>query len=481
VDIISGAEAFIDKELKTLISTQGKTMFAFDKAVFAGDYRDIVQHGKPFVAEVNFTIGGKPKTSYLAFKPFDPEYTAKAFALIPAMVLETILTDTGLPEAQKNITTWLLALVNQQITDIRNSIQKEVGQEIDRYKKVLDTFETDGMGLMQARVDFMGQYGKKVAEYSMTDMLPPSKTFNNRYLAVGHSSLCLSVAPNSVDVYQQNCQDIDSEQWSAVSLDNGYVQLKTKGLCLKAKNSGNRASSQPLILSQCNNTDLHEQWKIISQDGFFDKVVNKFSQKCLHFDTENANPQTAYAVWTSCLGADSQMFRDIDDAGRSTWHGVKDMIRAQNGYCIATGGSFAKYFKKDGSGPVSMDRKTYMQMQQKGDDVLQTVPCDAAGSSSDTFNYVEMVNGDIKIVHAASGWCVVPTHTGKPKLRLAPCNSNNDMLWRTTAHGGNLFELLNLDLKQCMELDAGSQTGAPGTASLSRCNGSKPQLIDFVK
>ena len=479
LDITKGAEDFLNKELKDILTEHSKNMFVFNEAGFVGDLKEIKQHNRPFIAEVKYTINGKQKTSYLAFKPYDQTYTAKAFALIPAMILEEIIT-SKVRDKQKNVTTWLLALVNEQITAIKNGIKREIGPEILKYKKLLDTFETDGMGLLQARIRFMEQYGRNVSKYSMTDMMPPSKEFKNRYLAVGHSSLCLSVAPNGVDVFQKNCKDIDSEKWSTNSLENGYVQLKSKGLCLKARNAGiRRSSGQPLILSQCNSNDLHEQWKIISQDGFFDKIINKFSQKCLHFDTENANPKSAYAIWTSCLGADSQTFRDIEDSERATWHDVKSLVQAKNNRCLATKKDYIKYFKKSGNGHKTIISKEYNRMKQKGDDMLLSVPCDA--DTSDKFNYIEMVNGDIKIVHADSGWCVVPKHGSAHELRLAPCNNNKDMVWRTKEHGGNLFELFNLELKQCITIDSDNKTKTVSDSKLSRCSGNPEQLIDFVK
>ena len=45
---------------------------------------------------------------------------------------------------------------------------------------------------------------------------------------------------------------------------------------------------------------------------------------------KSANPKSAYAVWTSCLGADSQTFRVIADAERATFHDVDSQLKAKN-------------------------------------------------------------------------------------------------------------------------------------------------------
>ena len=186
----------------------------------------------------------------------------------------------------------------------------------------------------------------------MTDFMPSSQTFNNRYLAVGHSLLCLGVASDGVEVFQENCKDMEAERWSAVSMgktQEGYVQLRSKGLCLKATGA-NPNSGQPLILAQCNGKDDHEKWKFISQDGEFSKFVNRFAQKCLHFDTVNANEKAGYAVWTSCFGADSQGFRVISDAEKPTFHKVSKEIKSPDRPLPCSGRRFREIFLQDVQG-----------------------------------------------------------------------------------------------------------------------------------
>ena len=309
-------------------------------------------------------------------------------------------------------------------------------------------------------------------------MLGDSKIFSQRYLAIGHSTLCLAVAPNGVDVYQTNCKDIEAERWDAKKIDDGYVQLRSKGLCLKAKNAVN-TQGQLLILSQCDLKDEHEKWKVISSDGFYDQIVNKFSQKCLHFNSENSNPKTAFAVWTSCLGTDSQTFRDISDAEKPTWHHVNDEIESASGSCLSTKKDFDSYFHLLKGHATTTQKKKDIMLRKK-DDILVVKQCDK--ESNEFFSYVEKVDGDIKLVHAKSGWCVVPKHDLQNSLALAPCDRGKDMLWRNNIIKGSAFQMHNVHLNKCLTLKKIPKNNTKEiTAQLMECANIAKQQIKFIK
>lgn len=405
MDLIGPFNDFI-KKLKNTINID--QIIKIKEVIFAGDYKDFIHKKEPFILMLKYQ---KPNDKgdtidYFTFKPNDIDYIKESFALLPVTILDKILSESKigsqnplLADAQQ----WFEKKIKDKISVIKNNQLKVLGESkanMEKYKKILQTYDKNLKNFEKSFTEFNKRYGEKNLQSSMTEMMPHSKVFKNRYLAVGHSSLCLGVAPNGVDVYQENCKDIQSERWTAKSLGNGYVQLKSKGLCLKAKTKNNK-NGQPLVLAQCDENNIHEQWKIISRDLFFDRIVNRYSQKCLHFDSENANPKTAYATWTSCIGADSQTFRDIADAERPTWHKVEDMVEAKNGSCLSTKNSFDKYFNKNQKGHLTTTRKVYDEMIRKGDDVLISTKCKK--DIEDKFNYIEQVNGDIKLVHAQSG------------------------------------------------------------------------------
>jgi hypothetical protein len=233
-------------------------------------------------------------------------------------------------------------------------------------------------------------------------------------------------------------------------------------------------------LAQCDKNDTHEQWKIISQDGFYDKIINRFSQKCLHFDSENANPHAAFAVWTSCVGADSQMFREISNTERPTWHDVKMELEAKNSSCIATTAKFDSYFDLKGRyGHLNISKESHDKMKRTNDDVLQTAPC--VGGDTEQFSYVEELDGKIKLVHAESGWCVVPKHDAQHSIVLTPCDDGDDMWWDNKREG-NAFALFNADKRRCVQLGAVDANTKKGRAQMAICNTRLPeQEIDFVK
>ena len=477
VDAINGVDQIMEGTLKSAVSKFNGTSFSVQQVVLAGGMPDPTGKGPPLILEMNYTLSGEKREDAFAFKLKDDAYNATSFALLPAMALESVIrTDLGKEPA--TLTNWLLAFMDAQMVQIKGRIAKDIGAQHDRYGSVLTSLETGTSGLQSAHNSFLQAHSKIMYDYTFTDMMPPSSEYRNVYLAVGHSALCLGVAPNGVDVYQEACNDTDADRWGTSSLGNGYVQLKNKGLCLKARNADS-SSGQPLVLAQCNKQDDHEQWKIISTDGFFDKVVNRFSQKCLHFDTENANPETAYATWTSCLGADSQTFRDLADAEKPKYYKVEAQITAQNGRCMAPVPGFESYFTKSAKGHPTTSKKAYDDMRKRKDNVLMSVSCQEGPQAR--FNYVEMVDGDMKLVHGYSGWCVVPQSKHDTTLVLKPCNRNKNMLWRTVREGG-AFMMKNTKDNKCITLENGSDSREPNVvANIGTCAAKPEQSIKFVK
>ena len=309
-----------------------------------------------------------------------------------------------------------------------------------------------------------------------------SKVFKNRYIAVAHSTLCLGMASNGIDVIQENCKDEKSERWSTSVLfdqdkkTTGYVQLKTKGLCLKAKTNNNKQAGDPLMLAQCNKKDIHEQWKVISKDGMFDKIVNRYSQMCLNFDTVNANPETAYAIWTSCLNVDSQGFRDIKDAQRPEMHKIKSKVINKNGLALSTSKGFHKYFKYTKHGHLTANSKLLKKIMNDKTDIL-IASKEKTLNDENTFNYLELTNGYIKIIHDKTGWCVAPKSHQNKEIVLKPCSKNDEMFWvpKEEREGGLLLK--NIKHNLCLTLKKNNSY-----AEIDRCSKrSKSQLIDFMK
>ena len=216
------------------------------------------------------------------------------------------------------------------------------------------------------------------------------------------------------------------------------------------------------MLSQCDKDDLHEQWKIVSTDGFFDQIVNRSSQACLHFNTENANPQSAFAVWTSCLGADSQTFRAIADAERSTWHPVNSLVKAKNGNCLSvvdTPAPGTSWFS-----PAKPIKSLYSRK------------CDG---KSERFSYIEEVNGDIRLVHGTTGACIYP-HGGN-SLAIRACDRGKDMMWRINASSQGGDQFFNPYSKLCMTLPASQRQGGSKKATMGACGTVDEVILEFAK
>jgi len=483
-------------------------LFSLDQAMLAGSSKDLAK-GQPLVLDLFFTIDGRKYEEFFAVSPADAAFNALSFGLLPVIVAERVVEDLDKTLEQKlapkfgaftqsaasQLNTWIQAHIYELIGGTRENlenrikaIQQQLAQEEGKYKKVFASLEKHAGAFSpgyQALADTANQI---LATYKMTDFMPRSAQLSSRYLAVGHSALCLGVASNGVDVYQQNCKDRDTEQWTTAPLmgadgkDTGYVQLKSKGLCLKAKGL-DPASGQLLALAQCNGQDEHEKWRVVSRDGLYSKIVNRFSQKCLHFDTENANAKSGYAVWTSCLGADSQAFRVLEDAEKPAFYPVRDEIKSNAGACLAPDDHFDQYFRKTAKGFATASRDDHAKMQSRRHDLLFPATCD--GKAAGAFNYVENPDGTLKLVHAASGWCVTADRARGNSLVLAPCDKDKDMFWRTRDDNGDAFALQHESDGLCLDLPAGNARSGPapesGAARVTPCRRSASQYIIFTR
>jgi len=496
-------EDIVNQGLKTLTDNAGKMakLFSLDKAFIAGSVKDVLG-GKPLVIEVFFEIDGKKYREFFALSPTDPEFNALAFGLLPIIAAEHAVEDLektlerelspalgSVGNLSAKLTTWIKAHIYELTGGMRDDLEKkianiqyELSQEESKYKKVFESIDKHADEFLDGYKDLTDQSNQILSTYKMTDFMPKSAAFQNEYLAVGHSALCLGVADNGIDVYQQNCKDTDAERWTAVpdKTQEGYIQLSSKGLCLQARNV-DAQSGQPLILAQCSGKDDHEKWKFLSQDGEFSKFVNRYSQKCLHFDTENANEKTGYAVWTSCFGADSEGFRVIGDAEKPTFHKVEQRVGARNGSCLTVDKDFEKYFFKTEKGYSTSSRDHLLGMQRVKDNTLHAGSCGASGNS--LFNYVEAVNGDLKLVHAQSGWCIVPAgQQMRNEVVLMPCDNDKDMYWRAQESGESAFVLRNDQTGKCLDLGSPRRSG-PNTrfAVTVDCQASPGQILEFVE
>jgi len=476
------AEDFVLKNLeKTLESRLKHLPFELDQAIIVGDLRDMIKKKAPLVLDMKFKMFGSPMREYFAIKINDPGFNAVSFALLPALAMDR-MTEKVLSKVNPTIAQWVHSHIALKLVKAEAAVRKAVEAEEKKFANVLKSFDTGGKKFETAYQKLSSQRASIVSQTQVSDLFGNSKTYKSTYLAVGHSTLCLGVAANGTDVIQENCKDIEADRWHTKSIADGYVLLLNKGSCLKARNKS-VVQDNPLLLASCNGEDLHEQWKVVSTDGFYDKIINRHSQKCLHFDRENANPKTAQAVWTSCMGADSQTFRDIKDAERPTWHNIKSMLKARNGSCLSLkGGHQSQAQTMLLSRHVlqgKLSRAQYKHLQHAGDDVLYAESCDR---EQDVFNYIEQVNGDIKLVHAISGWCVHPKTERGRQLVLAPCDRGKDMLWRLNRARGNAWVLKNVYTSRCLVLpDIQKNSRAHNQAFLANCVKNNSQTFDFQK
>ncbi|MFA6272730.1 MAG: ricin-type beta-trefoil lectin domain protein, partial [Patescibacteria group bacterium] len=425
VSVAEDVEDFVMKELETVLEKAVSDMpLEIDKTFIVGDLKDMVTHNDPLVLDMQFKLVGAPMHEFFAVKipvnEANAQFDAGSFALLPALAMDK-LTEDALSKLSPAAARWVHSHIATQIADAEDTVRQAVEAQEEKYKAVMATFDNGTAKYKKAFADQADDHLKLVEGMDVSDLMPNSLQYQNTYLAIGHSSLCLAVSKDGLSVVQLPCKDADVQQWSTVALKDdaaGYVELKNKGLCLKARQGDERDGFEPLILSGCDQDDLHEQWKIISADGFFDEIVNRASQKCLHFDKEDANPESAYAKWTSCLGTDSQTFRDISDAEKPTWHKVESMVKAANGLCLDV---------------VEQTENALQLTPDKKEIKLYAHKC---GDGSEKFNYIEEVDGDIRLVHTETGACVYPQEKATT-LALRACDRGEDMFWRINAKSAN--------------------------------------------
>jgi len=500
----SSPEELMDRVKSIINRINIASVFEIKELAYAGTLHPVKPRETVYLMKIDYKLFGKESTDYVLFKPFDMQFNEASFALFSLTAFEYILKnhgehmlyssfhDNGLlkrmskagdRELAHKVILWIMKNTNDKIQDLQAFMEKNISKKDElRYEKAIDSFVNSIKGIDAASNEYENLLLKNVQDTNPVDLMSPSKSFNNRYIAVAHSTLCLGVAPNGIDVIQENCKDVRSERWSAEKLTNkdksptGFVQLKSNGLCLKASTKDNKESGLPLKLSKCDKNDEHGQWKIVSKDGIFDMIVNRYSQKCLHFDTVNTNPRTAYAVWRSCLSIDSQGFRDIKDAQRPSWHDTKQLITAKNGSCLTAKDGYDDYFRKTEKGHTTATKDIFEQMKRKKDDILLASRCKK--DETNEFNFLELVNGDIKLVHDKTGWCVAPKSKNSNKLALKPCNKGTYMFWDPIEVGGAVI-LKNKEANKCMSLQK-LRAGNPfSEAILENCTKSDAQKIDF--
>ena len=442
VKVAEDAEDFVMKELESVLEKAISGLpLEIDKAYIVGDLKDMVTHNDPLVLDMQFKLAGESMHEFFAVKVPNSEanlqFDAGSFALLPALALDK-LTEDALKKLSPAAARWVHSHIASQIAEAEDTVRQAVEAQEEKYKAVMATFENGTAKYKKAFAEQADEHLQLVQEMNVSDLMPNSLEYANIYLAIGHSSLCLAVDQDGLHVEQLPCKDTDTQQWTTVKLKDaaeGYVELKTKGLCLKARNGDERDGFEPLILAQCDPEDLHEQWKIISSDGFYDEIVNRSSQKCLHFNTENANPESAFAVWTPCLGADSQTFRDLTDAEKPTWHKVESMVKAANGLCLDV------VEGAENSTLLSAVRKEVKLYAHK------------CGEGSERFNYIEEVDGDIRLVHTETGACVYPQEKAA-SLALRACDRGEDMFWRINSKSASADQFYIAPRNACMTLPA---------------------------
>ena len=442
VKVAEDVEDFVMKELETVLEKAISSMpLEIDKTYIVGDLKDMVTHNDPLVLDMQFKLAGAPMHEFFAVKiPINEEnaqFDAGSFALLPALAMDK-LTEDALSKLSPSAAKWVHSHIATQIADSEEKVREAVEAQEEKYKAVLASLENGTAKYKKAFAEQADDHLKLVEGMDVSDLMPNSLQYQNTYLAIGHSSLCLAVSKDGLSVVQLPCKDADVQQWSTVALKDdaaGYVELKNKGLCLKARQGDERDGFEPLILAQCDSDDLHEQWKIISADGFYEEIVNRASQKCLHFDKEDANPESAFAKWTSCLGTDSQTFRDISDAEKPTWHKVESMVRAANGLCLDV------VEQAENALQITPDKKEIKLYAHK------------CGEGSEKFNYIEEVDGDIRLVHTETGACVYPQEKSTT-LALRACDRGEDMFWRINAKSANADQFFIEPRNACMTLPA---------------------------
>lgn len=384
-DVVNAVTGPFQQALDRMLDSLPLTI---QEVIFAGDLQGMLNNDQPLLLDMQYTLLQEQRRDYLAFKLKDWEFNVKSFAVLPALVAENAVANIA-GRISPKVADWLNSHIGTELAAASDEIRDEVLQAEARFEKTLQGMETNTARYKNAVDNLSKQRQQTASELGATDFLGPSQQFNLTYIAVGHSSLCLAVASDGSTVHQEDCKDNKTEQWHTFAVDD-YVQLVANGLCLQAQDDAASADKQgvKLMLKGCDANDRSEQWKIATYDGIYSQIINRASQKCLHFDSENARPETAKAVWTSCIGMDSQNFRAIPDAE------LPDFV--PKGSRLASAANTCVWFEPLDHGWVSY------QTGSCGQDFAQDPMQRARNVQQAVFDYVEMVDGSLRLVHRAT-------------------------------------------------------------------------------
>jgi len=409
-DVIDHALMPVDREMSRLLVNLPLEIVS---ASFAGDLRSMVSDDSPLVLDLSYKLFDDARRDSFAFKLKDAEFNAKALSGLAAAVLNKAVDNVSADIPDKWVT-WLKANIGMNLAHNSAEVSDQFAKAQSRYSNVQTTM--DGQSkiyagsvdqLTKSRTDAIKGIGP-------TDFAGPSLEFGTTYIAVAHSALCLSVAADGQTVHQENCKDTGAEQWATKLLPSGYVQLISKGLCLQARDVDPKLDQEKtqLALRSCDDKSATEMWKVVSYDGVYYQIMNRAAQKCLHFDSESAKPGDAKAVWSSCLGYDSQAFRPIRDAEKANYVKKGAALESSEGQCL--------WYKRP-------------QDPRSG---FNARPCNPTDSVR--FDLIELPDGGIRIVDAKSGNCLaaVAQGPGQPGgVLVVPCYRGNPVTFDVVPQG----------------------------------------------
>ncbi|MFN4276990.1 MAG: ricin-type beta-trefoil lectin domain protein [Ferrovibrio sp.] len=470
-DVINAVTGPFEQEIEQVLNS---LPFTIQQVTFAGDLKRMIANDEPLLLDMQYTLLQQARRDYLAFKIKDWDFNAKSFAVLPALVAQQVVSNISSKISPK-VADWLNSHIGTELAAASDDIRDEVLKAEAKFENTLKGMETN-TAPFQSAVDRLSQQRQQTAsELGATDFLGSSQQFDLTYLAVGHSALCLAVATDGTTVHQEDCKDNATEQWHTIAVDD-YVQLVANGLCLQAQDDAADASQQgvKLMLKSCDANDKSEQWKVATYDGIYSQIINRASQKCLHFDSENARPETAKAVWTSCIGMDSQNFRAIPDAERPDF--------VPKGSRLASAASTCVWFYPVGNNWVGYETGTC------GADYGQSGISRMRNVQQAIFDYVEMVDGTIRMVHR-----VTPTADAKTEVNDgmcfyasgqnatfndAPCNRATGVTYDVLEVQQH-FMLQQTGTNLCVEI--GNIQQSPNSYSigpfLMACNNQKPEQL----
>ena len=453
----------LDKDLNNVLD---HFPFEMKKAFLTGELRGMITKAEPMVLDMDYLLFNHKEHDYFALKIPENKnsltFDLVSFALLPAKALDDVVQKSLDEIKDKQVKRWIEAHIATKLAQAEAKVHKMVSGVEKKFAKVLQSFEKGNAQFKKAFKELSDRHQQSILSYGMSDLLGPSKLYKSTYLAIGHSDLCLGVAPNGHDVYGENCKDQAQELWHTKSLADGYVELKSQGLCLKAKSRDNK-NGQVLVLSTCDPKDMHEQWKIFSNDGFYDKIINRYAQRCLHFENENSNPKAAKTVWTSCSGFDSQTFRAISDAQKPSFYKLEQALSTAEGNCL---------YRGEGLEWIKSSTFTFTRVYD-----IFSAPCNKKSLADKKlrFNYVERPNGDIKIIDSKLGYCMMPYDSeGNLGVVLHSCDRGKDMFWEPIDRGEGSLEFKNRYYNRCL------QAPLQRNESLGSCRDTKANQFKFI-